>query len=69
MFNVDSDTSDDTVTFTLTFRNVTWLKRSLTLALLPLTIESNWSGANQTEINTAVDYANELFESLTDTTP
>lgn len=69
MFNVDSATNADTTQFLITMRDVLWLRRSLTLALLPLTIESNWSGDNQSEINTAVDYANELFESLEEYIP
>lgn len=64
MFNVDATTSDETTEFRLILRDVLWLRRSLTLALYPLTVAENWSGDNPAEIAKAVDYANELFESL-----
>lgn len=63
-FETDGTTSTDTVEFKLVLRDVLWLRRSLTLALLPLTQEGNWEGASAGDIATALDYANELFESL-----
>jgi len=64
MFNAGATTNNNTTVFLITLRDVLWLRQSLTQALFFLTNDENWVADNQTELNTARDYGNELFESL-----
>jgi hypothetical protein len=64
MFNADDTQNTVNQYAVIRLRDVLWVRRSLTMALFYLTNPENWIAPNQDALNRAVDYGNELFESL-----